>query len=412
MKNFTPILLFLIFTVIAVIPDTSGAAFSQVGQVEDRWLNGAQGYERAVQLQRELNVPLVVYFYTDWCPFCRSLESQYLPAAPVQSYLKGALKVRINAEGSAEKNLATQFGITGYPSFFVIRNSSSLPMRVHPFRRGAPNLSPAEFARACREPGLWSIGPLQMSPVSVNITPIAPKATPQMQIVSATVTGPVSNAAVSSTLNSILDRYVAALGGRDAVAKLKSRVTRARIDVAGLNSGGRLETFAKAPNMLVTVMNMKSTGTVKRGFDGRTSWVISNQKGFQNPSPMELAALAAEAEFYREIKLKELYSRVTLVGAGTVGTREAHIVEATPRIGAVEKLYFDVETGLLLRRDAMAAGSGGVGRAEFYFSDWREVDGVKIPFKTTELTPNATYIFTVEEVKHNVPLDEGIFRQP
>jgi hypothetical protein len=164
--------------------------------------------------------------------------------------------------------------------------------------------------------------------------------------------------------------------------------------------------------MLVTVMNTKSTGTIKRGFDGRTSWMISNQKGFQNPSPMELAALAGEADFYREIKLKELYSRFTLVGTGTVGTSEAHIVEATPRIGAPEKLYFDVETGLLIRRDAMGAGSSGVVRAEFYFSDWREVDGVKIPFKTTELTPNATYIFTVEEVKHNVPLDEGIFRQP
>jgi hypothetical protein len=100
------------------------------------------------------------------------------------------------------------------------------------------------------------------------------------------------------------------------------------------------------------------------------------------------------------------------VGTGTVGTRAAHIVEATPRIGAVEKLYFDVETGLLLRRDAMSASSRGVARSELYFSDWREVDGVKIPFKTTELTAGATYIYTLEEVKHNVPLDEGIFRQP
>lgn len=410
MKNFIRLLVVLTFLVSFATLQSQNVRSSSL---DDRWLNGAQGYERAVQLQREMNVPLVVYFYTDWCPFCRSLESQYLPAGPVQNYLKGVVKVRINAEqGSAEKNLATQFGVTGYPSFFVLRNSSSLPIRVHPFRRGAPNLTPVEFARACREPGLWSIGPLQMSPVSVSITPIAPKSAPQMQMISATVAGPVSTAVVSSTLNSILERYVAALGGRDAVAKLKSRVTRARIDIAGLTSGGRLETFAKAPNMLVTVMNTKSTGTVKRGFDGRSSWIISNQKRFQTPSPMDLAALAAEADFYREIKLKELYSRVTLVGTATVGTREAHIVEAIPRIGAGEKLYFDVETGLLIRRDAMSAGSAGVGRAEFYFSDWREVDGVKIPFKTTELTPSGTYVYTVEEVKHNVALDEGIFRQP
>jgi thiol-disulfide isomerase/thioredoxin len=410
MKNFIRLLLVLTFFVPYTLVQSQTARSTGF---QDRWLDGVSGYERAVQMQRELNVPLVIYFYTDWCPFCRSLESQYLPAAPVQNYLKGVVKVRINADqGSAEKDLATQFGVNGYPSFLIVRNPSSLPIRVHPFRRGAPNLTAAEFARACREPGLWSIGPLQMSPVSVSITPITPKVAPQVQMVSATIPASISNASLPPTLNSILDRYVSALGGRDAVVKLKSRVTRARIDIAGVNPGGRLETFAKAPNMLVTVMNTKSTGTIKRGFDGRTSWMISNQKGFQNPSPMELAALAGEADFYREIKLKELYSRFTLVGTGTVGTSEAHIVEAKPRIGAPEKLYFDVETGLLIRRDAMGAGSSGVVRAEFYFSDWREVDGVKIPFKTTELTPNATYIFTVEEVKHNVPLDEGIFRQP
>jgi outer membrane lipoprotein-sorting protein/thiol-disulfide isomerase/thioredoxin len=381
--------------------------------LEERWLNGAPGYEHALQLQRELNLPLVVYFYTDWCPFCRSLNSQYLTAATVQNYLSGVIKVRINPEhGRPEKQLAEQFGVAGFPYLFVIRNPSSLPMRVHPFRRGAPNLTPAQFAKALREPALWSIGPLQMSPVSVGITPIPPKVGPQVQMVSATVPASTSKAALPAALNSILERYVTALGGREAVANLKSRVTRARIDIAGVSFGGRLETFAKAPNMLVTVMKTESTGTVKRGFDGRTSWMISNQKEFKNPSPMDLAALAADADFYREIKLKDHYSRVALVGTGTVGTRAAHIVEATPRIGAVEKLYFDVETGLLLRRDAMSASSRGVARSELYFSDWREVDGVKIPFKTTELTAGATYIYTLEEVKHNVPLDEGIFRQP
>jgi len=384
-------------------------------QLEDRWLNGAPGYERAVQLQRELKVPMVVYFYTDWCPYCRSLDSQYFPAAQVRNYLQGVVKVRINPEhGRQERQLATQFGVTGYPSIFVLRNLSSLALKVHPFRQGAPNLTPAQFAQAMRDPGRWSRGAIQMSAVRVEITPITPKVnTPRLQPVSTTATpASTSNDTLQPTLSFVLDRYVVALGGRDAVAKLTSRVTKARIDVTGVSFGGRLETYAKAPNMALTVMKAETIGVFKRGFDGRTSWVLSDQKGFKNPTPLELAALAAEADFYREIKLKELYSRISLVGTGTVGTREAYIVEATPRIGAVEKLYFDVQTGLLTRRDAMGSGSRGVARAEFYFSDWREVDGVKIPFKTTELTPSGTYIFTLEEVKHNVPLDEGIFRQP
>ena len=62
----------------------------------ERWLYGAAGYTRAIELQRELNVPLVVYFYTDWCPYCRALDIDYLPTTPVKDYLRGVVKVRIN----------------------------------------------------------------------------------------------------------------------------------------------------------------------------------------------------------------------------------------------------------------------------------------------------------------------------
>src|SRR6267142_710334 len=89
--------------------------------LEDKWLNGAAGYARALELQRELNVPLVVYFYADWCPYCRTLDSQYLPAAEVQDYLSNVVKVRINPEhGAAERELAVRYGVSGDPSFLVI----------------------------------------------------------------------------------------------------------------------------------------------------------------------------------------------------------------------------------------------------------------------------------------------------
>jgi thiol-disulfide isomerase/thioredoxin len=115
------------------------------------WQYGAAGYARAVQLQRELNVPLVVYFYADWCPYCRTLDSQYLPSTPVQDYLQGVVKVRISPEhGTAERELAKRFGVTGYPFFLVIRNSAAQGINVNPFRRVGGNLTPTQFANACR----------------------------------------------------------------------------------------------------------------------------------------------------------------------------------------------------------------------------------------------------------------------
>lgn len=119
---------------------------------EDVWLFDAYGYARAVELQRQFKVPLVVYFYADWCPYCRTLDSQYLPSAPVQQYLSRVVKVRINPEhGPAERDIAARFGVTGYPAFFVL---TSLGRRkVSPFRKNLANLTPAEFAKACQQGG-------------------------------------------------------------------------------------------------------------------------------------------------------------------------------------------------------------------------------------------------------------------
>ena len=115
------------------------------------WLYGAAGYTRAVELQQELKVPLIVYFYADWCSYCRTLDNEYLPSAPVQDYLRGVVKVRINAEqGFAERALAKRFGVTGYPSFFVMRNPAARPVMVTPFRRVGSNLTPTQLANAYR----------------------------------------------------------------------------------------------------------------------------------------------------------------------------------------------------------------------------------------------------------------------
>jgi thiol-disulfide isomerase/thioredoxin len=119
----------------------------------DIWLQGAEGYERAIKLQKEQNVPMVVYFWAGWCPYCQALDSKYLPTAPVQEYLREVIKVRIYPEqGPAERELARRYNVQGYPSFFIIRNASAKPKKVHPFR-GSKNLTPEQFAAACQKAG-------------------------------------------------------------------------------------------------------------------------------------------------------------------------------------------------------------------------------------------------------------------
>ena len=120
--------------------------------LEEPWLDGASGYTRALELQRKLKVPLIVYFYTDWCPYCRELDTEYLSHPAVEAYLRGVVKVRINPEhGPAEREIGNRYNVTGYPRFYVIRNPSSYPRNLQPFRRGGDALTPEQFATACQQ---------------------------------------------------------------------------------------------------------------------------------------------------------------------------------------------------------------------------------------------------------------------
>jgi thiol-disulfide isomerase/thioredoxin len=391
-------------------------SFTRATAPEDRWLYGAAGYTRALELQREMKLPLVVYFYTDWCPYCHALDNDYLPAAPVRQYLRGVVKVRINPEhGPAEREIAKQYGVRGYPSFFVMRNASSAPLDVQPFRRSRKNLTPAEFVSACEQAESSSTRTnINRSPVSRNNTAANAQAsgnvTPTREKLKAQIVEAPPAPVALPTLDAVLAKYVAAIGGRDAQRRITSRVSRGRVDVPGVSFGGKLEVYEKAPNKSLTVMNVDPVGLIKEGFDGRTNWSVTGNN-IDAGNQFDHAALA-DADFYREIKLAELYSRLRLTGKQKESFREVYVVEAVPKAGAAENLYFDVESGLLVRRDVVRQTRRGPIRAEVYFDDWRELDGVKLPVKVTQVMPKTKFVITFEDVKQNVTVDDAIFRRP
>jgi thiol:disulfide interchange protein len=121
------------------------------------WLNGADGYNQALQEYKSSGRPMIVYFYTDWCGYCKLFNRDYLASKEVEQYLKSLVKVRINPEkGPSEKALSEKYGAMGYPSFFIVSANSSKPQRVHPFlrRNGQPfTMSTAQFIQACKEAG-------------------------------------------------------------------------------------------------------------------------------------------------------------------------------------------------------------------------------------------------------------------
>ena len=114
-----------------------------------------------------------------------------------------------------------------------------------------------------------------------------------------------------------------------------------------------------------------------------------------------------ESDFYRSIKLAQLYKRLTMTGKEKADGREVYVVEAVPETGNPEKFFFEVDTGLLLRRDVLY----GTTPVRHYYEDYREVDGIKLPFVVRSEGP-VRVITRLTEIKHNVAIEDSRFRSP
>jgi len=216
------------------------------------------------------------------------------------------------------------------------------------------------------------------------------------------------------TVDAVLEKYVSATGGRAAIEKIKSRVSKGTFEIASFAGvKGTVEIYEKAPNKQVAFLNIPGIGTDAEGFNGTIAWELEPDSGVAHEkSGLELASARRDAEFYGELKFKEMYPRMTLKGVEKVGASAAYVIEAVPAEGSAEHFYFDTETGLLVRHDSVEEGDGGKKPVEEYYSDYRAVDGIKVPFALRQKSPGTELTIKLTEVKQNVAVDDAKFNKP
>jgi hypothetical protein len=227
--------------------------------------------------------------------------------------------------------------------------------------------------------------------------------------------GPAKDAKVVETLPSadeVLNRYVEAVGGRGAVAKLKTRVMRGMRE-ASQGRSWPLEITVKEPDKYLMVVNIPEQGEIRQAFNGKTAWVKSSQ-GLRELNARELITVKQSIELSKAIKISEPFPRMIVTGKEKVNDREAYVLEYKPAEGVTEKLFFDVQTGLLLRRLTSKSTVLVPIPEQIDFEDYREVDGVKLPF-TIRISNIDTYFSLTRrltEIRHNSVVDDAQFNMP
>jgi hypothetical protein len=157
----------------------------------------------------------------------------------------------------------------------------------------------------------------------------------------------------------VLARYIKAIGGEEAVQAATGR--RGRGEVTRMN--GRT-----AP--------VSNTFTITQELPQKVS--IDTELSYPPEANREVGG-----HFYRVRALRSLYTSFAVTGIETIRGRSAYVVEATPKSGRPERLYFDRESGLLLRRALELATPVGILPSEYDFDDYRDAGGVKAPFLMT-----------------------------
>jgi len=217
--------------------------------------------------------------------------------------------------------------------------------------------------------------------------------------------------AQTPTLDQILDAYVTAIGGRAAVEKITSLTAHGTIAVPDANINGTVEVFQKAPNKTVTRIDLPGVGQQIDGFDGTMGWA-SDMNGVRAKEGPELAEARRSAIFGREIRLKEIYAKMTVKGREAVSGKDAYVIEAVPSEGTPATLYFDVASGLLVRQIVTRQSPMGPIGVDVGLDDYRVVDGVKRPFRIRQTTSMYNAVVQYTDVKSNAPIDDSVFKKP
>jgi outer membrane lipoprotein-sorting protein len=213
-------------------------------------------------------------------------------------------------------------------------------------------------------------------------------------------------------VDQILDKYVAALGGRAALEKHTSRVSKGTLEIPDAGMTGSVEVSEKAPGKSLTVIDLPGVGMVREGSDGSVAWSEDPQTGLRDKAGSELADALRGSAFNPELRMKSLYKTLEVVGRETVGARATYVVLATPDAGSATRMYFDAETGLLLRQGGTRETQQGPLDIDLFIDEYRDVDGVKEAVSLRQVTPMFTMVIRLADIKHNVALDDAIFKRP
>jgi len=241
-------------------------------------------------------------------------------------------------------------------------------------------------------------------PISIPMIADAP-----LMPVSESARGDEASVANAPPAEQIIEKYVDALGGAAALAKITTRQVKGTINVSGRNLP--IEILTKVGAKQLTVIHLPNGDSVT-AYDGTSGWIAATNRPVSDIPSVEVVSAQPEVDLQLPLDMKQLFSEIKPLAPETIGNRETYVVAGMNSGELAAKFYFDKDSGFLLRILRYTKSPLGRNPTQIDYADYRPQDGLKVPFQQTIARPNSRLTIQIEEAKFNVPVDEAKFARP
>ena len=209
----------------------------------------------------------------------------------------------------------------------------------------------------------------------------------------------------------ILDRYVQAVGGREAITKAKSSHTTGLFEVPAAGLAGQIDVYAAAPNRMFVKTNFPQMGEVMSGYDGTTAWSVDPMQGPMLLEGKQLEETRVQADFYGRLHEASNFSSMETTGLVDFEGKPAYSVRLVRTNGDVVEELFDPATGLLVGSVATRDTPMGPVTVTSVVSDYKPFGGQLLPTRVVQKVAGQEIVVTISAVTYDA-VDPAVFELP
>src|SRR5579859_8148130 len=206
----------------------------------------------------------------------------------------------------------------------------------------------------------------------------------------------------------LFGKYLAAVGGADALNKISSRIQKGSVTFGGQKAP--IEIYAKASNQRVSIVHRKDMDSFT-GFDGKMGW-MSIPGRVRPMNAQETDGIRMDADLAFAAHLSSMFSKVEVEPGEKLDGHATWLITGEREGKSPIKLFFDQQSGLLARLIRYTDSPLGLNPLQIDFADYRDSGGVKIPFRWTQSRPGNRFTIQIDSAESNVSVDDAKFSPP